>query len=867
MASEDFDTYALPTASPPRPQTGCKKSWIKLRMTVRETRKNITRLTSTTPSNFQFRSVVDEQGRQKTRLYFLGDMDKSRESTLLKVDIPDEPLQTLLNVEGEECSDEFMESEDANYLDPVSGERQPQKEPVYPMIPVFTSHPTPSRGSAPMSKEEQLLRERKRLGTYGITSYEISPEHGLFIIPAHNGLYRCYDKPDFACVPVEIPTRAIGARLDPKICPSNPDLLTFINDSDIWLTCLESGREIRLTHASRGMFGDSRVEDNPVSNGVPSFVIQEEFDRYTGYWWSPQCQHRGDGKQVYHILYEEVDESEVGIVSIFSPSNTESTESYRYPRAGTNNASSSLRLLELTVTNTGHVNVQVADYSMRWALFEACPWAEYLTRAGWTADGKYIYAMLLDRLQQRQAVMLISPSSFFDFEGKGSSVPHMQCIYEEVSDIWINVNDILYFFPQSSEDSISFLCASEKSGFRHLYLMTSEIHTSGQGTTGQQIGQGDGAGSCNPLFLILQGVLPSQVWVDESRGLVFFMGMKDSPLESHLYVTSYRNPGSPVCLTEPGFSHTVQLSKDFSQFVTVYSSLDSPPQSAVFKLTYDSEEYASCVHLGHLTRKPVSIDYKPPVLFQYPSRAGHTAYGLYFPPHGLEQGKRYPTVLFVYGGPCVQMVTNSFKGQKFLRLHTLAADGYAVVVIDGRGSTNRGLNFEGILKNQLGTVEVEDQVEGLLWLASQVQFIDMSRVAIYGWSYGGYMSLMGLAQRPDIFKVAIAGAPVVSWELYDSGYTERYIGLPLSNPDVYKAGSVLTYIESLPDDETRLLLIHSLKDENVHFHHSSALINQLVRCCKPYQLQTYPNERHGIRDNEANEHYKTTVLKFLQDYL
>ncbi|GFO08800.1 dipeptidyl peptidase 8 [Plakobranchus ocellatus] len=115
--------------------------------------------------------------------------------------------------------------------------------------------------------------------------------------------------------------------------------------------------------------------------------------------------------------------------------------------------------------------------------------------------------------------------------------------------------------------------------------------------------------------------------------------------------------------------------------------------------------------------------------------------------------------------------------------------------------------------------------------------------------------------------VAVSGAPVVNWELYDTGYTERYIGQPHINSDVYKAGNVLTYIDSLPDDDTRLLLIHSLKDENVHFHHSSALISQLVKCCKPYQLQTYPNERHGIRDNEANEHYKTTVLKFLQDYL
>lgn len=842
-------------------------------MTVRETRKNITCLTSTIPSNFQFRITFDEQGKKKTCLYFLGELENN---TLLKVDIPDEPLEEQSSGDQVDFDEEFMDSDESSLSNPSSTSQESESGPVCRMMPVFAGNPTPSHGPASMSKEEQLLRERKRLGTFGITSYEACIEDGLFIIPAHSGLFKCYDNPGSPCLPVEIPTQAVGARLDPKICPSNPSLLTFINDSDIWLTCLNSGKEIRLTHASKG---ESKIEDNPLSAGVPSFVIQEEFDRYTGYWWSPCSQHRGDGKEVYHILYEEVDESEVGVVSIFSPSYTESTESYRYPRAGTPNASSSLRLLELTVTFSGQTSqltdVQVADYSMRVALFEACPWAEYLTRAGWTPDGKHVYAMLLDRLQQRQAVMLISPASFFDFEGKGSGVPHMQCIYEETSKLWINVHDILYFFPQSSEHSISFLCALEKTGFRHLYLVTSNLNTSVQATVGQQIGQGDGAGSYLPCQIasevpITSGpwvVLPKEVWVDESRSLVYFMALKDSPLESHLYVTSYKESGPLVRLTELGYSHTVQLSKDFGHFVTVYSSLDSPPQCAVFKFIPYYETLSTSVHMGHLIRKPKTLDYQPPVLFSYPSQAGHTGFGLYFPPHNFEPGKLYPTVLFVYGGPCVQLVTNSFKGQKFLRLHTLAAAGYMVVVIDGRGSTNRGLNFEGILKNQMGTVELEDQVEGLTWLASEVSFIDLSRVAIYGWSYGGYMSLMGLAQRPDVFKVAISGAPVVSWELYDSGYTERYIGLPLTNPDVYKAGSVLTYIESLPSEETRLLLIHSLKDENVHFHHSSALINQLVRCCKPYQLQTYPNERHGIRDNEANEHYKTTVLKFLQEHL
>ncbi|KAK6963499.1 dipeptidyl peptidase 8 [Biomphalaria glabrata] len=587
------------------------------------------------------------------------------------------------------------------------------------------------------------------------------------------------------------------------------------------------------------------------------------------------------GRKMYRLLYEEVDETDVEILSIFSPTGQEPncSELYRYPKAGANNAYSNLKLLEIIISFSGAItqveDIQVKDLCMKEALFDACPWAEYLSRAGWTPDGKYIYAVLIDRLQMRQAVMLISPSIFYTATTPGSCSSFIQCIYEETSDIWINVHDLLHFFPQTSENEISFVYASEKSGYRHLYLIKSQLCLVMNGNKSLQIGQGDQTDSyvsCKVIseVPITSGqwvVLPKELWVDESKHLVYFMALKDSPLESHLYVTRYDQPSPVQQLTQPCHSHSVHISQDFSKYVTVYSSLNSPPQSAVYKIVHTDWGHIRASYLGSLTPKIDTFGYTPPNLFQYPSRAGHVAYGLYFLPRMREPGKRYPTVLFVYGGPQVQMVSNSFKGQRFLRLHTLAAEGYVVVVIDGRGSSNRGLHFEGVLKNSLGTVEITDQVEGLLWLASQNDFIDMSRVAIHGWSYGGYLSLMGLAQRGDIFKVAIAGAPVVSWELYDTGYTERYIGLPQSNPDVYKAGNVLTYIDMLPDNETKLLLIHGLIDENVHFRHSSVLINHLVTSCKPHQLQIYPNERHGIRNHEASEHYKTTVLKFLQDYL
>ncbi|RKP05417.1 Alpha/Beta hydrolase protein [Thamnocephalis sphaerospora] len=190
-----------------------------------------------------------------------------------------------------------------------------------------------------------------------------------------------------------------------------------------------------------------------------------------------------------------------------------------------------------------------------------------------------------------------------------------------------------------------------------------------------------------------------------------------------------------------------------------------------------------------------------------------------------------------------------------------------VVIIDGRGSAERGLPFEGHIRGRLGTVELEDQLAGLRWLASNHELVDLDRVAISGWSYGGYLALMGLAQYPDAFKLAVAGAPVTSWSDYDSAYTERYMGLPTDNSQGYERSSVLSYVDRFPDEANRLLIVHGLMDENVHFTHSEKLVAALVRRDKPHHLQPYPGERHGLRSPEVNEHYETLMFWWLLNYL
>lgn len=810
---------------------GQGKTWEELKAVVKDTRKLVSALASRVPTNFQFRTQNTPNG-PVTRLYFLGIPPKQRESTLMYINVPTVPMSIT---------------------------------PMLTWCSLLESFNAQLQNGGQMSREEQLLRERKRLGTFGITSYEMT-DSGKIVFPACNSLFSCCDD-NLASVeaifPTNIDTDLPGARMHPEICPNNPDLVAFVHNNDLWVVNIATGQEVRLTNCNKGT---GSLKEDPYSCGVPSFVVQEEFDRYTGYWWEPE---REEKSGVYRILYEEVDESDVDILRIYAPLEDKGVDEYRYPRAGATNASSCLKVVEFTVNSENKISQAPVHKCLFESLDVLFPLMEYLVRAGWTSDAKYVYCQLLNRKQTHLSLVLIPAECFVVAEDVANvtlatkqKLPPVHVIHEENSEIWINVHDILHFLPSRSPDEINFLWLSESSGFRHLYKISSKLALREfddyvikcDNTEVSAVTAGDWE------------VSPKEIWVDEKRELVYFIGLKDTPLETHLYVTFYSRYCDPVRLTEPGYSHGVAFNKELSLFVTVYSSSSITPMSSIHQVVH-SENGIKTQPLGILMQSTPCPEYQPPEMFNYKSKSGFTMYGMYYKPHNYQSGVKYPTVLFVYGGPHVQLVSNSFKGLKYLRLHTLATQGYAVVIIDGRGSCSRGLKFESHIKNRLGTTEIEDQVEGLQYLMSQTDFIDENRIAIHGWSYGGYLSLLGLAQRPDIFKVAIAGAPVTDWHLYDTGYTERYMDLPASNTFGYQQGNVLSYVDNFPDEENRLLIIHGLIDENVHFQHSSILVSALIKACKPHHIQVYPNERHGIRNHEASEHYKTLILSFLQKNL
>ncbi|KAK9882150.1 hypothetical protein WA026_019667 [Henosepilachna vigintioctopunctata] len=816
-----------------------KLTWIELKGVVSDLRRQLSSLSTMVPTSISFRTLKD--GR--TRIYFLSTPQNGWETTLLYADVP-------------------------NTSQPNSMRLQCQ----YVIESTFPSLASTNK----YSREEQLLWERKRLTAWGINTYEIHPESGKIIFPASSSLYQCVDNgylngPFF---PTKLRMGCAGAKLYPQICPSNPDLVAFICNHDIWVIHTVSGCCVRLTYAHKG---GRNLADDPLCAGVPSYVMQEEFSRYQGYWWQP---HSTGG--VYRILYEEVDDGDVKIFC-FPSSQTDSgeVEEFRFPRAGCANSNSLLKMIEFKVNEEDEI-VDICMLELQFSLNMLFPWMEYIVRVGWTPNSDYIWVQLLNRRQQRLDLVLLSLSNFTEelsmydeSEGISSSSPIVQVIYSQESSIWVNVHDLLYFLPSNDHTEVKFIWASEDTGFRHLYLVTVQIMPYSNGVG--EIREPMDFVYLQPRILskvaLTSGeweVLAQDIWVDEKKELVYFMGLKETPLEKHLYVVSLRRPGELRLLTRPGFSHSIYFNKELTMMVSLYSNIRQPQACQVFGISHSdwTVDLITLTNLGHLLESspPPHSSYCPD-LYTHQIMSGHTLYAMVFKPHNFDPNKKYPTVLNVYGGPEVQLVTNTFKGMRQLRMHMLAARGYVVVAIDSRGSQHRGLHFEGHIKGRMGTLELNDQVEVLHWLSDSLGYIDLTRVAIHGWSYGGYLSLMGLIQHPDVFKIAIAGAPVTNWNLYDTGYTERYMDLPEHNQQGYIEGSVLNYINKFPDEENRLLIIHGLIDENVHFYHTSQLVNNLIKAGKPYQLQVYPNERHSLRHLDASKHYETTLLSFLQNHL
>ena len=550
---------------------------------------------------------------------------------------------------------------------------------------------------------------------------------------------------------------------------------------------------------SRTSFKLTQGEDDS-TRGLADYIAQEEMGRSTGYWWSSDSRY---------IAFTEVTERHIPeflISHVASDSvGSNSIESHRYPFAGQDNPK---------------VQVGIAKVDSKDCIWVEPTEDEYIARVDWLPDN----SLAIQTESRDQQHLKVRTFSIQDST--------LTTVLEEHSETWINLHNM--FKPLSSG---GFIWASERTGFNHIYLYS----------------EGD-------LRELTEGEwqVDSIESVDELSDTIYFTGSKDGYTEKHLYKMSMEGKGLEKVTSESGI-HNVFINVKANSFVDVFSSLASPP-SVVLRSLDNNHDVEIVIH-EHADERIDRYELEPPEIFDLTVEDGTKLSGALYYPNSDEFKAPYPTVLSVYGGPHVQLVTNSWVMTASLRAQYLRSRGYLVVVVDSRGSSRRGLKFESPIKNLMGKVEVQDQSFALTHLIDK-GLVDKDRIGVYGWSYGGYMSLMCLAKRPELFKAAVAGAPVTSWDGYDTHYTERYMGTPDDNQNGYIESSVMSYVSEI---QGKLLLVHGLVDENVHFRHTARLINSLNKAGKDYDLLVFPEERHMPRRLEDRAYMERRILEFLQN--
>lgn len=587
---------------------------------------------------------------------------------------------------------------------------------------------------------------------------------------------------------------------DIKFSPKG-NFVSFIREQNIFIYSLKSGKERKLT----------KDKISTIKNGMAEFIAQEEMGRMTGYWWAPNEKN---------IAFLQVDESpvEIAIRNEIYADSIKLVEQ-RYPYTGSNNVITNIALINISNNKITHIhNTESSkDY--------------YIPRLSWLPNSEAIIYQWQSRDQKTLKLQR------YQLKNKKQTT-----LLTEKSTHWLNLHDDLYFLKKNN----SFIWSSERDGFKHLY------HFNQNGKLIKQLTKG--------LW-----VIDKLEYVDEDTGWVYFSGRADSPLEKHLYKVSLNSiaPEHVERVSSENSYHNIIFAKKHAIFADFFSNTKTPNQVDIHDLV-NRKKYTLSSNTVDKTHplNDYQTDLITPTLGSIIADDGVTKlfYKMFQPKH-LIQGKKYPVIVKVYGGPHVQRVKNQW--QKVDLNQYFAQQGYIVFQLDGRGSSNRGVEFEKPIHNLLGKVELVDQVSGVKFLHI-LPFVDKSKIAIYGHSYGGYMVLMAMMKEDEYFSAGISGAPVTDWRLYDTHYTERYLSQPDENPKGYENSSVFPYIKNL---KKPLLVYHGMADDNVLFTHTTKLIKALQDQNKHFSLMTYPGSKHSLNGKKVKMHLASTIIEFLEQAL
>lgn len=576
--------------------------------------------------------------------------------------------------------------------------------------------------------------------------------------------------------------------------------IAYVRSNNLYFFDLDTNRETQIT----------RDGSETVLNGTLSWVYWEEVfgRRDIGYWWAPDSQA---------IAYLQSDESEVDLTYFvdfvpFSPR----VIRQRYARAGGKNPRVRIGITELGQEATTWI--QISDKPF-----------EYIVRAKWLPDGRRLSVQTMPRLQTELSLYFVDRKT-----AKATRV------LTETNPGWVNMNDDLYFFNNGQH----FLWPSERDGYMHLYRYRMDGALENQVTKGRW----SLASAGGVAFWVRQAI----VGVDEKNDWIYFTALEQSSIERHLYRVHSDGSGFTRISKEPG-THRISMSADARHFLDRYSDVRTLPS-----LWLQASEGGPVVQTIAAARPQLLAPYDVqfPELFTIPASDGFPMPAEVLKPKNFRRDRRFPVIMFIYGGAAAPVVTNGWQGDTLWNQLLLDA-GYVVVKVDNRSATGISKELENTILKRLGEAETPDLVAAARWLKKQ-SWVDPERVGVWGWSYGGYMTL-NLMTRSQEFKAGISVAPVIDWRYYDTKWTEGAMRTPQENPEGYKDSSLIPLAKHL---HGHVLIVYGTYDDNVHPYNEMAFIDGLIAAGKKFEMMAYPMRKHGIEDEAATRHLYRLMLDF-----
>lgn len=545
--------------------------------------------------------------------------------------------------------------------------------------------------------------------------------------------------------------------------------------------------------------------NNEIINGASDWVYEEEFGLVNAFFWSP------DGNK---IAFYRFDERKVNKFSMdmFQSKLYPTQYEFRYPKAGEENSKISIHLFDTKTKKIQEITV-LEDF-------------EYLPRMGWTKDPNSLYLLRMNRHQNHLDFLLID-----------ATTTESRVLFTETDAYYIDIHDNTNFL----NDGKHFIWTSEKSGFNHLYKVRLDNGSMQQITTG------------NWEVTDYHGM-----HADSDK--IYYTSTEDGPINRSVY--SINTDGKEKQkLTKKIGTNSVNFSKGMKYFINNYSTANKPPFFSLhnangkqIRILKDNKELSEKMNQYALSKKE---------FFSFNTSEDISLNGWMIKPANFDSDKQYPVFMFLYGGPGSQQVLNSWGWTNYFWHQHLAQQGYIVACIDNRGTGGRGAEFKKMTYQQLGKYETIDQIEANQYLGS-LPYVDANRIGIQGWSYGGYMSSLAITKGAELFKMAIAVAPVTNWRYYDNIYTERYMRTPQENADGYDDNSPINHVDKL---KGKYLLIHGSADDNVHVQNTYEMVSALVNANKQFDLFIYPDKNHSIYGGNTRQHLYQMMTDYIKENL